>query len=261
MTFRLGRVVARAGLFFLIGCVLTSCGAKRSDTSALSLDQEWAEEEDALLAEPVVYDPLESVNRKIFLFNDRLYFWAFNPTAKAYAKVVPKDVRSSLNRAVDNLIFPVRACNCLLQGKVRQAGVELGRFTVNTTLGLAGLTDPAVDVFGLAPPPEEDLGQTLGVYGVGSGVYLCLPFMGPSNLRDAAGMFGDRLITPAFYLTADDFTAGSTYYLTDLVNRLSLNLGEYEKFKEESFDPYVAMRNAYRQNRESEIRDAVSPSH
>ncbi len=258
MTFRLGRVVARAALFFLLGWMLSACGSLRSDSAPISLEQQWADEEDALLSEPVVYDPLESVNRKIFLLNDRLYFWAFNPTATAYAKVVPKDVRGSLNRAVDNLIFPVRFCNCLLQGKVRGAGVELGRFTVNTTLGLAGLTDPAADVFGLEPPPVEDLGQSLGVHGVGTGPYLCLPFYGPSNLRDAAGLFGDRLITPAFYLTADDFAAGSTYYLTDLVNRLSLKLGEYEKFKEESFDPYVAMRNAYQQNRANEIRDAVS---
>jgi phospholipid-binding lipoprotein MlaA len=258
MIFKLGRVISHAALLAMAGWLLASCAVVKPDSDSLNLESEWAEEEDAFFEQPDIYDPLEFVNRKIFLFNDRLYFWAFNPTAKAYAAVVPKDVRSSLLRAVDNLIFPVRFCNCLIQGKVRQAGVEFGRFTVNSTLGLVGLTDPAADVFGLAQPPDEDLGQSLGVYGVGSGAYLCLPFYGPSNLRDAAGLFGDHLITPAFYLTADHFAAGSAYYLTDLVNRLSLNLGEYEKFKDETFDPYVAMRNAYQQNRTNVIRDAVS---
>ncbi|PIY20657.1 MAG: VacJ family lipoprotein [Deltaproteobacteria bacterium CG_4_10_14_3_um_filter_60_8] len=261
MILRLGRVIPCAVLLAVACWLVTACAVSRSDQETLSLDREWVAEEDALLVEPVVYDPLESINRKFFLFNDRLYFWAFNPTAKAYAAVVPKDVRSAFSHAVGNLIFPVRFCNCLLQGKVRQAGVELGRFSVNTTLGLVGLTDPAADVFGLPPPPAEDLGQSMGVYGVGSGVYLCLPFYGPANLRDAAGLFGDYLITPAFYLTAGNFEAGASYYLTDLVNNLSLNLGEYEKFKEESFDPYVAMRNAYQQNRANEIRDAVSANY
>lgn len=202
-------------------------------------------------------DPLEPLNRVFFTFNDRLYFWILKPVATGYKAVISdEDVRMCFSNAFHNLLAPVRFVNNLLQGKVVGAGHELASFVINSTLGVAGLADPAHHEFGLTAS-DEDFGQTLGSYGLGNGFYICWPFLGPSSLRDTVGTVGDSFLDPLSYLTATGQTAGYALQGVEQVNKISLHIGEYEQFKEASFDPYVAVRNAYAQHRSSRVRDEV----
>ena len=204
----------------------------------------------------LVSDPLEPVNRAFFHFNDKLYFWVVKPASQGYSYLIAEDVRMCVRSFLKNLLAPVRIVNNLLQGKVVDSGIETARFVINSTLGIAGLADPAKKEFGL-PPKDEDLGQTLGVYGVGEGIYLCWPFFGPSNVRDTVGLAGDFFLSPVSYLAMSDAGAGVAVEAGKEVNNTSLTLGDYEDFKESAIDPYIALRDAYRQYRQKKISDVA----
>ena len=250
-------------LAFLMGGGLSGCAylmdlTSRVETSVLQEEENvfWEEDEAVALSAGVLADPYESLNRKFFTFNDRLYFWVLKPVSQAYSTVIPEDFRIVVRNLVDNMRFPIRFGNNLLQGKPQKAGIELARFATNTTLGLGGLTDPAREIFGLVPQ-VEDMGQTLGLYGMNDGIYLCLPMVGPSSFRDVLGLVGDYFFDPLLDVAVDNFVVSTSYQAVDQVNRVSRRIGEYEKFKEESFDPYIAMRNAYFQHRLSMLRDSL----
>jgi phospholipid-binding lipoprotein MlaA len=214
--------------------------------------------EDDLLAgeEAAIADPLEPLNRFFYQFNDRLYYWFLKPVAANYAEVVPADIRTTIVNFFDNLLAPVRIANNLLQGKPRQTGIEVSRFLINSTVGIAGLADPARNEFGLEPQ-YEDLGQSLGYYGLGGGIYIVWPFLGPSNLRDTIGFWGDSYLRPLGYLARDEPTAALGVSVGNSINRASFRIGDYESFQESAFDPYVALRDAYQQHRKSMIEDRL----
>jgi phospholipid-binding lipoprotein MlaA len=197
-----------------------------------------------------VADPFEPVNRALFVFNDRLYFWLLKPVARGYAFLVPEFARIGIRNALENVKMPVRLVNSLLQGKVKGAGRELARFTLNSTLGMAGLFDTAKNEWEIAAS-EEDTGQTLGTYGLGHGAYLVLPFLGPSSLRDGVGLGGDMLLNPLWYLV--DLPTGVAIYAGKTVNNTSLRIGEYEDIKAAAIDPYLAVRDGYIQYREGQV--------
>ncbi|MFP5212467.1 MAG: VacJ family lipoprotein [Acidobacteriota bacterium] len=210
------------------------------------------EEQDPFAAKSEsVKDPLEGFNRAVFKFNDKLYFWFIKPVAQGYSFVFPAPLRKSIRNGFTNILVPVRFTNCLLQGKVKGAGVELARFTINSTIGVGGLFDVAGDSFKLTAY-DEDLGQTLGAYGLGHGMYLVLPFFGPSSARDAFGMAGDSFLDPIYYMPIDWYVSASIKVGKQL-NNASLRLGEYEDFKQSAVDPYVSMRHAYIQYRSKEV--------
>ncbi|MCJ7602785.1 MAG: VacJ family lipoprotein [Desulfobulbaceae bacterium] len=202
-----------------------------------------------------ISDPLEPVNRFFFHFNDKLYFWALKPVARAYGTVLPQDFRICIRNAFHNLLFPVRFVNNVLQGKFKNAGIELSRFAINTTAGVAGFGDPAKDVFGLEIK-EEDLGQTFGYWGIGNGIYFCWPIIGPSSLRDTVGLFGDSYLSPLGWVMQNDLDDGLALNAEEQVNKTSLVIGDYEAFLESSFDPYISLRDAYFQYRQSKIKDS-----
>ncbi len=204
-----------------------------------------------------INDPLEPLNRVFFQFNDKLYTYVLEPTAKAWRFVLPQPLRASLWSAFHNFLTPVRLVNDLLQGEFAASGVELSRFVLNTTVGAGGLGDPAQYVFHLQTP-DEDLGQTLGHYGVGEGFYICWPFLGPSNLRDTVGMAGDSFLDPVTYMTSSDWKALLAVHAVRKVNYISLNIGEYEQFKEAAFDPYTAMKEFYTKNRRQKIKNKIT---
>lgn len=221
-----------------------------------ALDSETAIADEQLLDDPFadetqqlqIYDPIETVNRGVFWFNDKLYFYLFKPVAKGF-RVVPEPARISLSNFFSNLSTPVRLVNSLLQFKIKAAGNELGRFVVNSTIGLAGLFDPASDN-GL-PKKDEDLGQTFGHYGVGSGPYLMLPIIGPCNLRDGVGRIGDVFLNPLpYYLSNEEVLIART---VEGVNELSLDKDTFEGIKKHEIDPYLFLRSAYEQNRAAKI--------
>ncbi|MCP4715903.1 MAG: VacJ family lipoprotein [Deltaproteobacteria bacterium] len=199
-----------------------------------------------------VLDPLEPYNRVVFVFNDRFYFWIVKPTARGYAFVVPEAVRKGVKRIFFNLVMPKRFINCLLQGKLGGAGIELSRFVINSTLGLAGFFDPASSFQGFETY-SEDTGQTLGVYGLGGGPYIIWPFLGPSSLRGTVGLVGDTLLDPLWYASIKPWESIAIRSYT-IVNDTSLRIGEYEDLLEASFDPYIALRNAYMQFREAAVK-------
>jgi phospholipid-binding lipoprotein MlaA len=198
-----------------------------------------------------VSDPLQTVNRAFFKFNDRLYFWVLRPVAKGYNKVAPQPFRESIKRAFVNLRYPVRVVNNVLQGKMTGAAIETARFVINSTVGIAGLFDPAEDEWRLHSH-IEDLDQTLGFYHVPPGWYLTLPIFGPSSVRGTVGMVGDSFLSPWNYVDSAVVVYGSRLF--DTINATSLQLGEYESFINGSIDPYVALRDAYTDNRRSMIQ-------
>lgn len=257
----------RTGLVVLVWLVILllhgmSVGSVRAEespaASVATIDADPFADEKLAEWEPIngfVADPLEPVNRAFFAFNDKLYFWVLKPVSKGYSLVVPKAVRECAGNFFFNIKTPVRLVNTALQAKFSRSGVELARFAVNTTVGVAGLWDPARSWLKLSPS-DEDFGQTLGKYGVGEGIYLCWPVMGPNNLRDTLGLAGDYFLDPVSYLylnhqneAALEIRGGET------VNKTSMRLGDYEAFKEASFDPYSAMRDSYIQSRRNKIND------
>ncbi|MCL5023162.1 MAG: VacJ family lipoprotein [Nitrospirae bacterium] len=207
--------------------------------------------EEGVGEEVVPLDPLESWNRVIFVFNDRVYFWVMKPLAKGYNAVFPEPVRVSVQNFFHNIATPIRFVNCLLQLKFESAGIELARFGLNSTAGFGGFFDVAKNNLKLQSQ-EKDLGLTLGHYGVGTGPYIIWPFLGPSTLRDTVGLVGDGFLSPLNYVTPweDAFALDATQYF----NYASLHIGEYEELKESSIEPYVALRDAYLQHRQSRLK-------
>ncbi|MBC8316554.1 MAG: VacJ family lipoprotein [Desulfobulbaceae bacterium] len=201
-----------------------------------------------------VMDPLEPVNRFFFQVNDTLYFWLLKPVGRVYGAVIAEDFRICIRNAFNNILMPVRFVNNVLQGKFGNAGIEMSRFLINTTAGIAGFGDPAKDIWGLKAHPE-DLGQTLGFYGIGNGIYFCWPILGPSTLRDTIGMAGDSYLDPLHYVMESDYDTGVSIQAEKAVNKTSLIIGDYESLIEASFDPYIALRDAYLQQRDKRVKD------
>ncbi len=200
-----------------------------------------------------VSDPLEPFNRAMFVFNDRLYFWVLKPVARVYNEILPEPLRLSFKNFFLNLLTPVRAVNCLLQGRPDAFARELGRFVINTTMGVYGFGDAASVCFDIRRK-DEDLGQTLGVYGAGPGIYICWPVFGPSNIRDTIGMVGDGFLSPLYFWPQESvYRIGISGF--KVVNGTSLELGEYESIKKASIDPYVAVRDGYQQYRKNKIKE------
>jgi phospholipid-binding lipoprotein MlaA len=221
-------------------------------TGGATTDEDFDLLEEELVEQKVeVADPLEPVNRIMYSLNDTLYFWIVKPVGGFYKDVAPEPVRIGIRNFFQNLATPIRLVNCLLQGKGHAAGDEVHRFVVNTTIGVLGIGDPARDKFGYEPA-EEDLGQTLAVYGLGNGLYLVLPLLGPSTLRDSAGKGGDLFLNPIFYVEPIEAAAGISAGKN--VNEASFHIGEYEAFKAEAVEPYIAMRQAYIQYRNKQIQ-------
>src|SRR5208282_4290411 len=196
-------------------------------------------DEGAGMAEP---DPLAAFNTKMFWFNRKLDDYFLHPVATAYAKVVPEPARRSVGRFIDNVRVLPRFANNLFQLRLKQAGTEVARFGINSTVGLAGLFDPAGQWFGLKEN-HDDFGLTLGRYGVPTGPYLVLPFFGPSTIRDTVGRVADGAMNPMSYLLPWYITTSATAGedVADAVNYRSLNLNLFEDVDRFSIDIYGAV--------------------
>lgn len=221
-----------------------------SELSDITGQEYFYEDMGEIEEEQDISDPFEPVNRVFFQFNDRLYFWGVKPLCKAYNKVMPERARRGIKSFFSYVNTPVRAANCILQGKFKGFVREVARFIINTTAGCLGFRDAAFEDYHIEKN-QEDFGQTLGFYGIGFGPYLVIPLIGPSSIRDGVGRFADAFAyVPNYYM---DFWASSGRSAFEVVNEVSLELGEYESFKETAIDPYVSIRQAYYQYRKKQV--------
>ena len=207
------------------------------------------------------FDPLSGYNRAMTRFNDTMIIYALNPVSEAYAYVIPQPLRIGLSNFIKNLNFPVRLANNLLQGKLQNVSDEVERFIVNSTVGLAGFMDPAQTYMNI-PAHKEDFGQTLGYYGVGPGFHIVLPFLGPSNLRDVAGVTVDAYVSPLVnvrglenYKIPQNLEQSLGIVAVHMINKTSLNLGQYESIRKDALELYPFLKDIYEQKRVSDINE------
>jgi phospholipid-binding lipoprotein MlaA len=206
----------------------------------------------ATAGEDFEWDPWEPFNEKMFFFNrEILDRFVLKPVATAWDFVLPDPVQRGVRNAFDNLAVVRRVVNNALQLKFAGAAKEAARFTINSTIGVVGFFDIAKDGFGIEQS-DEDAGQTLGVWGVGPGPFLILPFLPPLTVRDGIGFAVDSAMTPYIYFIPWYATLGAT--VTNMVNERSLNLDSFERVAESTVDLYGAVRNAYLQRRAAAIR-------
>lgn len=207
---------------------------------------------DPTLPAPVVapqsYDPWEKYNRRVHRFNNAVDRRIAKPLARTYVKVVPRPVRLGVSNFFNNLGQPVSALNALLQGKPKQAGQSLGRFLMNSTLGLAGVFDPATAA--KIPNRSEDFGQTLGKWGWKRSRYVELPLFGPRTVRDTLGMLGDAPLSPTRRVGDDATRVGlQGLQLVDLRAQLMAT----DSLREGATDDYALVRDAWLQRRQYQI--------
>ncbi len=227
--------------------------AEALESSDADTVNEFDEFDEFEMAEaPAVFDPLRGYNRFMTVVNDHFYVLLFRPLAAGYRFVVWEPVRLAIDRAFNNAEYPERVVNNLLQLKFKGAWIETARFFVNTTIGLAGLFDPAKKYMDLDAYPE-DFGQTLGHYGAGSGFPLVLPVMGPSNLRDLIGFGPDMFLDYATYVK--DGKTVTALGVGKRLNIMSLYLDEYDAMRAEAIDLYVLQRDVYEMRRRMLIKE------
>lgn len=195
-------------------------------------------------------DPWEGFNRKMFAFNDTLDTYALKPLAQGYRKVTPDFLEDGISNVFANIGEVRNLTNNLLQGKLHAAGVDTTRLLFNSTFGLAGFFDVASKM-GLQRN-DEDFGQTLGVWGLGSGPYLVLPLLGPGTVRDTTARFPDRYNGLYYYM--DDVSARNTTMGVEVINMRASFLDAERLIRG---DKYTFMRNVYLQNREFKVRDGL----
>ena len=208
-----------------------------------------------------VKDCFESVNRATFKFNQVLDGVIFKPVAKAY-RVLPSPVRAGTSNALDNISNLVTIPNNILQGELGKAGVNTGRFIVNTTFGIVGIFDVAEKI-GFPEYEKEDYGQTLGAMGVGEGCYLVLPVLGPSTARDTFGSLANMMGGDPWYNVT---TVNDTQYFSDFdywasragtgVDFRAKNLDSFENLEKNSIDFYASVRSLYLQDRQQKIANS-----
>jgi phospholipid-binding lipoprotein MlaA len=229
---------------------------EKANESAGQVEDEKVSE-DAQAEGPQIADPLAPVNRVMFHFNDKLYFWGIKPVTQVYSHVIPEDFRFAISNVYDNLWAPSRMLNNLFQLRIKAAGNELVRFVFNSFAGVGGMGDMASEALNIKKQ-DADFGQTLGHYGMGHGIYLVLPVFGPSSIRDGIGLAGDQLMYPLTYIRSVHVTFGERagIFAHEKVNATSFKIGDYESFKEAAIDPYVSMRDAFVQNRLKKVEES-----
>lgn len=240
------RAAARA-LAFALAAAAAGCAAAPPD-----------EGERAAAPAEESRDPFEPVNRAVFRFNLALDRYALKPAAQAYAGLVPPGARRAIYNALLNVELPVSAANALLQEDATRAAAALGRFAINFTFGLGGAFDPA-GAAGL-DYVDEDFGQTLAVWGAGSGPYLVLPAVGPTTARGVAGRVADIFLDPTSYaLNRAPRSARPVFVATNVIDRRARALGAFDAAARDALDLYAAARSGYLQRRKDLILDGAPP--
>lgn len=237
-------------IFCVLAVFLSGCASQRKQPMphvSSGVDESYEEAlglYDVEDTSPRVRDPLEKFNRAMFTVNDALFLNFVRPVAKGYGAVIPESVRNNISNAYNNVGYPGRAVNSLLQGKVDKVGQETEAFVVNSVLGVGGLFK-AYESLGNTPVSPEDTDQTLAVWGIDEGVYLFIPLLGPTTLRGIAGRVGDSALYPISYIEKDLLRIGLG--VEERVNALSFRVDDIDSFNKSALDPYSAWKDAYLQ--------------
>lgn len=213
--------------------------AEASDASQVEFDADASY--DLVLAD----DPWEGFNRKMHSFNNVVDRFVLRPAALGYKRVTPDSVQAGVSRFFANLSMPVTAVNQALQGRPGDAASSLGRFAVNTTIGIVGIFDPAAR-FGMPWPDGEDFGQTLAIWGWRDSRYLVLPLLGPRTVRDAVGLVGDLPLSPVSHI--DDSTVAIGFQALEFVDART-RLLPADQLRRDALDDYLFVRDAWLQRR------------
>ncbi|MDO6709758.1 MULTISPECIES: MlaA family lipoprotein [Aliiglaciecola] len=207
--------------------------------------------------DPVTFaDPLESINRPIFAFNDVVYRYFLIPVGKGYDAVVPDPVQTGIGNFFSNLREPLNLLNNLAQGEGKKSGTNLGRFLINSTVGLLGLFDPADAWFDM-PEETATIGDTLASYDVGYGNYLVLPILGQSDFRNAFSTLSESILSPVHVIS--DSPESSYLQGLDGFNDFVPTAPSYEELRAQSDDPYTFFRNMYLQSVERDEQFEGAP--
>ena len=205
-----------------------------------------------------VKDCFENLNRATFAFNQVLDGVVFKPVASAY-RVLPSSIKTGVSNSLDNLSNLVTIPNNIIQGDLKKAGINTGRFIINTTVGILGIVDVAQH-FGFQEYEKEDYGQSLAIHGVGPGCYLVLPVIGPSTVRDTVGSMANLMGGDAWYnVTVKNDTQHFTdvdYYLSRLTSGVDFRAKNYdsiENLEQNSIDFYASVKSLYLQDRQQKI--------
>ncbi len=227
-------------LLGLCGLVLAGCATAPSSPGAVN-------------------DPYEQANRDMLRFNAKLDHYFVIPTVRRYLLVVPEDGRRRVHNFLGNLSLPTIFVNDMLQGELSRAGKSMWRLVINSTIGIAGICDPASKI-GISGH-GEDFGQTLAVGGVKEGPYLVLPFLGPSNSRDATGLLVDTAMDPTnqIHFKQHLWWVGAREYFT-LLDLKSQTYQTVQGIQRSSVDYYSSLRNFYRQFRDEQIGNGRNPA-
>ena len=222
---------------------------KSHDGKSVSLPDEDGNDEYSRVAS--VPDPIEPLNRGTFWVNHQIYRYIFRPVSRTYDTVVPSLVRKGVFNVFDNLEFPKRFVNDLLQGKLPQAGMESEKFVVNSVAGVGGIMKVSDRIPALANLPSPDTGQTFAKWGIKHGAYVVVPVFGPRSARDTVGLAGDIALSPVFWVSIFFPAVAWIPAVTtpDSVRTLHDRLGAYDAVTENTMDRYLAARSAYIQNR------------
>lgn len=242
------------GVFLALCASVSVLQADEFDDDFLSEEELYGDFEEETV---VVRDPLESVNRVTFKFNDFVYSHVLRHVSNGYTAITPDPIEQGATNFFDNLLYPVRLTGNLLQGRFKGAWVETERFAVNTTLGVAGVCRAADRFERMQPIASEDVGQAFGAWGIGEGPYLVLPILGPSNCRDLVGYVGDLSVHPLRkpFSLIEDSTWQFAFDATEAVVRSPSSLELYFQMKDSAFDPYSSMKNGYSQMRRSMVEE------
>ncbi len=197
-------------------------------------------------------DPIEGFNRMVYNFNEAVDRTVFKPVAKGYQKVVPDPVDKGVTNFFGNLEDVVTTFNDLLQFKFRQGGSDAMRVLINSTIGLLGVIDVATSMG--FEKNDEDFGQTLGYWGVGTGPYLMLPIFGPSSVRDFTGRIVDAAAFDPIYMI-DHVPTRNTLRLIEGVDKRADLLGASNVMEQAALDRYNFLKESYFQQREHAVND------
>ena len=211
----------------------------------------------------------EGFSRAMFKLNHGLDTAIFEPVARGY-RALPVPIRKGTGNVVDNLRSLVTFSNNVLQGDFRDAGNTAGRFLINSTVGILGIWDPAATL-GLKEKGKEDFGQTMGVWGVSSGCYFVLPILGPTTVRDTAGLVGNFFLDPVYHVTHNseihnglvgnsNYSEHNYYYYrgTGAVDFRAKNIESWDSLEKNSIDLYASLKSLYLQNRSQKIANSTS---